>query len=62
MAATQVIHFSFRVQLDRGTTFQTDTFRESTASPPDPRPHLLDLWEGRPDGTTLFSTAGGLYI
>jgi len=62
MAATEVIHFPFGVQLDRGTTFPSDAFRDSAAWAPGSSPHLLDRWQGRPDGTALISTAGGLCV
>jgi hypothetical protein len=60
MAATEVIHFPFTVQLDRGTTFPADAIRDSTASPPGSPPHLFDLLQARPDVTALSSAAGGL--
>ena len=62
MAATEVIHFPLSVQLDRGTTFPADVFRDSAASPPGSRPHLLDLLQGRPGGTALSYAAGGLSL
>jgi len=60
MAATEVIHFPLSVQLDRGTTFPADAFRDSPASPPGFPPHLLHLQQSCLDGTALSSAAGGL--
>jgi hypothetical protein len=62
MAATEVIHFPLGVQLDRGTTFLADAFRDSAAWPSGSPPHLPHLLQGRPDGTALSSAAGGLGI
>jgi hypothetical protein len=62
MAASEVIHFPLCVQLNRGATLQADTFRESTASSPDPPPHLPDLLPARPGGTVLSADAGELSV
>jgi hypothetical protein len=62
MAATEVIHFPFSVQLDRGATIGANALRDSTASPPGSPPHLLDLLQGRPDGIALSSAARGLCV
>jgi len=59
MAATEVIHFPFSVQLDLGATFPANAFRDSAASPPGSPPHLLDLLQARPDRTALSSAARG---
>jgi hypothetical protein len=62
MAATEVIRFLFSAQLDRRTKFLPHAFRDSASSPPGSPPHLLDLLQGRPDGTALSSAVGGLGI
>jgi len=62
MAAREVIYFALCVQLNRGATFPANALRDSTASPPGSRSHLLDLLPPRPDGAVLSADAGGLCV
>ena len=49
MAVAEVIRFPFSVQLDRGTTFPADAFRDPPLRDPGSPHILLYLFQARPD-------------
>ena len=60
MAATEVIHSPFYVQLGRGLTCRADVCKQPTALPPSSPPPLPDLLQGTASSAFLPSAAGGL--